>query len=504
MADTSVESGYALLIGVEKYEHLGPDKQLLAGRNDVLAYWKICLRLRYTLGKVRVLTTPKLTRDEVLLAVMATYPRKNPVDLQAEVDAWCQDPNTFQEATEQNIREGVQWLAKNLIQPGENPDRPREPLPGLMSYSGHGAQKDDELYLCPSNVTPELVHAVPYSDLRDMLAGAEENLTVFLDCCYAAEAAPTDHLAVPSLSAKGQAKLGAQAILQFGGRMFCASETGEISYQSNIGGHWRGAFSWAVGVVLGQWNMEQEGEFRQSTISHYELLFRARTLMNGLSFRQHPVLLNRLGNLPLFHYGLTAKPGETSNEPTAERRGGQVDPSYYFNFTQLQLIFNGTVVAMALVPNGDQTANGSTFYGGYEYWIVYRSFNTQNIGSWALVVNGLGVDQIGSSPSSAYAINSSATTWTGPSSYKPDQISSSDGTFDFGISMLCYGMSYEGNAAYSVTITWYNHVQANLRFGGLMPGYSTENIPLSVPRSSIPNIYKSAVNSFIYLPPPPM
>lgn len=503
MADTNVESGYALLIGVEKYEYLGPDKQLLAGRNDVLAYWKICLRLGYTPGKVRALTTPKLTRDEVLLAAMATFPRKNPMDLAAEVDAWCQDPNTFQEATEQNLREGVQWLAKSLVQAGGEYDRPAEPLPGLMSYSGHGAQKNDALYLCPSNVTPELVHAVPYSDLREMLAGAEENLTVFLDCCYAAEAAPTDHLAVPSLSAKGQAKLSGQAILQFGQRMFCASDVGEISYQSNIGGHWRGAFSWAVGVVLGQWNMEQEGDFRQSTISHYELLFRARTLMNGLSFRQHPVLMNRLGNLPLFHHGLTAKPGETSNEPTAERRKGQIDPSAHFAFTQLQLIFNGTVVATALVPNGNQTANDSTFYAGYEYWMVSAAFNTSSSGTWSLRVTGLASNQIGSSPSSAYSQISSTTTWTGPGTYWPNQAAymSGTGSFDYGITMNSALVTPTGGSSYyRVNITWYNHFQGNLRFG-ITPGYPTFTQTLSAPLSGIANIYVSATNIFNYTPP---
>ena len=39
--------GCALLIGVEAYNGLPAEKQLHAGRNDVLSYWKVCRRLGY-------------------------------------------------------------------------------------------------------------------------------------------------------------------------------------------------------------------------------------------------------------------------------------------------------------------------------------------------------------------------------------------------------------------------------------------------------------------------
>src|SRR5215470_18060953 len=60
--------GCALLIGVETYQGLASDKQLFAGRNDVLSYWRVCRRLGYRARHIRALTSPVLTRDDIIQA----------------------------------------------------------------------------------------------------------------------------------------------------------------------------------------------------------------------------------------------------------------------------------------------------------------------------------------------------------------------------------------------------------------------------------------------------
>src|SRR5262245_34901374 len=62
--------GCALLVGVEEYAAFDPThgRDLLAGRNDVLSYWKVCRRLGYRAEDIRVRTSPILTKEEILQA----------------------------------------------------------------------------------------------------------------------------------------------------------------------------------------------------------------------------------------------------------------------------------------------------------------------------------------------------------------------------------------------------------------------------------------------------
>src|SRR5215510_249922 len=114
--------GCALLIGVETYQGLPPDKQLFAGRNDVLAYWRVCRRLGYRARHIRVLTSPVLTRDEILHAEVDLALERDPQRTRAEVEAdvarrlvdapWG---DMLGEATHQAIRAGIAWLAQRLV-----------------------------------------------------------------------------------------------------------------------------------------------------------------------------------------------------------------------------------------------------------------------------------------------------------------------------------------------------------------------------------------------------
>ncbi|WP_437755844.1 caspase family protein [Sorangium sp. So ce1389] len=407
--------GVALLVGVESYRDHDEEggKDLLAGRNDVLAYWKVCRRLGYT--HLRVLSTPALQKEDLIRAERELAPELHPGEDEAEtrrrVEEWLsrgrQEADApielhdaamssrleaagapsvlLGEATSLQLEASARWLARRLVftvkLEWEQWRREEElmALPGFMAYSGHGAQRDGELLLCPSDTGPALENALSFSELRAIFDGGEDlpggkrpadNLTVVLDCCFAAASGPAGKAQratslTPAGSPAGKAPARSPEIAR---SVFCASGRDEQSYQAMLGGHWHGAFTWAFTVALEQWKIQQQGQFRQSTMSHAELLFRARTLLSALSFPQHPILVDELGNLPVFHHGAAA--GEaTSAEPDARRPGGQLDPSVKNGngFVYYEVRERGTNAPLAqIVVTNDKVNQGFTRYT--EYW----------------------------------------------------------------------------------------------------------------------------------------
>lgn len=389
--------GCALLIGVETYPGLPPDKQLFAGRNDVLAYWRVCRRLGYRARHIRMLTSPVLTRDEILQAEVDLALERDPHRTQAEVSAevarrladapWG---DMLGEATQQAIRAGVAWLAQRLVftvkLEGEGWSYAKEltGLPGLLAYSGHGAQLDGDLALCPTDVGADLSRALLFGELRALIDAGDDiraegtphpadNLTVVLDCCFAAGALPRGSLRVASLTPAGTTT-PAVAKREIGNRVFCASGRDELSSQAVLGGRWHGAFTWAFTRALEQWKTAPSGQFQKSTISHVELLFRTRMLLEALSFPQHPVLMDQIGNLPVFQHDSDVA-DDTSPEPTAERRGGQMDPSSPYAYYLLEGAPygpDGEWHWLAKVMAVKERRPGGGFEKDHEYWKFNR------------------------------------------------------------------------------------------------------------------------------------
>lgn len=389
--------GCALLIGVETYQGLPPDKQLFAGRNDVLAYWRVCRRLGYRARHIRALTSPVLTRDELLQAevdlVLERDPHRTRPEIEMEVARRLADApwgDMLGEATQQAIRAGVAWLAERLVftvkLEGEGWSFAKEltGLPGLLAYSGHGAQHDGDLALCPSDVGADLSQALPFAELRTLIDAGDDiraegtphpadNLTVVLDCCFAAATSKTGALRVTSLTSGGTGSV-AEARREIGNRVFCASARDESSSQAVLGGRWHGAFTWAFTRALEQWKSAPSGQFQKSTMSHVELLFRARMLLETLSFPQHPVLIDRIGNLPVFQHDSDVAE-ETSAEPTAVRREAQIDPST--GFAAYTILGSNETLLAEVVATNVADPHGSGMQAGREYWkITDTSFNS--------------------------------------------------------------------------------------------------------------------------------
>jgi hypothetical protein len=380
--------GCALLIGVESYPGLPPDKQLFAGRNDVLAYWRVCRRLGYRARHIRALTSPMLRKDEIIRAevdlVLERDPHRARAEIEAEVSHRLADApwhDMLGEASGAAIRAGVAWLAQHLVftvrleGAGWSFARELTGLPGVLAYSGHGAQRGGDLALCPSDVGADLARALPFAELRALIDAGDDiradgtprpadNLTVVLDCCFAASSAPSDALRVTSLTPG--AATAAIASREIGNRVFCASARDEPASQAVLGGHWHGAFTWAFTRALEQWKLAPSGQFHRSTISHIELLFRTRMLLEALSFPQHPVLVDAIGNLPVFRHD-SDRTDDASAEPTAARQIAQMDPGV-LDLRVYTLTSGGMPVASVLVTRTAKDHNHFAYEANREYW----------------------------------------------------------------------------------------------------------------------------------------
>ena len=376
----------ALLVGIESYPQY-PEKQLRAGRNDVLAFWKVCRRLGYAPRDIRVLTSPKLTVQDLVWAEIELLPDALPSEGAAREEKEKELRETLQSvvvdvAERQSILGGVKWLAESLAQRGGAAEE--QSLPGFFTYSGHGAQAGGELVLCPSDTGKAeggaLSNVIPLGELGAIFDRADpvkkegtphptDNLTVVLDCCFAASGVKPAGQIVPTLTTSEGIPVETGRSL-IGHRVFCASGSDKQSYQAMLGGYWYSAFTWALTVSLEQWTTDTEGPYTESMVSHNELLFRARTLMRALGFRQYPVFEDGvgLGNQRVFHHAASpTKP--PAQRPNAERPGGQMDPSLkgYAYYTISGINDAGTVPTLLAEVMAVNEENGR-FERHREYW----------------------------------------------------------------------------------------------------------------------------------------
>lgn len=398
--------GFAVLVGIERYPALSEREQLRAGRNDVLAFWKLCRRLKLRHEDITVLTSPRLDEQMLFdaekelfeedcerswldhfpelyprwkeakqgrgaserasscraeaLSVLDRTIRDNvrqwlartsltPAEAGSDSPARRLRRGAFLEATHENLRAAIDWLADALALTIESPrtaDGDRFTLPCLFHFSGHGAnvRGDGGLALCPSDVSRgsgELENTLSFRYLEEAFERSavapggppvrlDRTLTIFLDCCFAASGGRAmDGTAVATLTPGGPSPRET-LVKGLGCRLLCASERGEAAHQLKLDGRWRSAFSWACTTVLERWPVHKpgKGSKRRSSLSHGDLLLRVRILLEALNVPQRPRLMKpKYTNIPLFWHPSEKPVDVLATEPVeAETREGQADP----------------------------------------------------------------------------------------------------------------------------------------------------------------------------------
>lgn len=439
-------NAYALLIGVEDYSAFDATgaKNLLAGRNDVLAMWKVCRRMGYNPENIHVCTSPVLTPAQIVeveidlelsnekYAGEMRNAVKTPQGMD-ELRAKIRDtvvkttliamrwPQVLCPADSASIENQVNWLSTQLGQPFR--DGKGYLVPGILYYSGHGARVNAQLALCPSNATQmpngALNNVLKFASIEATLSKDDQNrgddtsplqyLTVLLDCCTAgaADGAQSDTRANPLIvdtSATSMedvnAALQAARESKLGRRTFCGSRADEQGQQALLDGRWRGAFTWAFCRAVEQWKVGAgSGLFAYSDVSHMELVFRTRMQLEALGFAQTPVLLDSIGNMPVFWSGVDrvdkgqklfpddpwilnfmGKPMTVTNPNTA-RDGIQLDPTLKTGYTMYTFTLSYTDATKPLtawvLSAADNSPDGA-WRANTEYWNVPAEFS----GAW--------------------------------------------------------------------------------------------------------------------------
>jgi len=420
----STFENYAVFIGVSDYSKYGASASLPGSVNDARLFWRVCRKMGFAPENMRILTSPRL----------------DPADLDGGAEA------NVREATSGEIVEAMKWLADKLGGEG----RPA----GLLTYSGHGDWLEGKgLVLCPSDVTgSNLDNALPFLDIRTIFAErlALSNLTAIVDCCHAAATVVRPDRQPMSLTGRPAPTEVLASIPPFGARQLVATKPEGSSWQAHIAGLPRGAFSWAVACVMEQWAPRPAGKSVELGLSYGDLLSRAKQLLGALSFEQEPVLLAPAGVevMPMLGRVEHEEWEETSAEPTARRKRGQLRPDVY------ELVLT--------VPDDSKSPYKGTItvVDDTEYWTIDRDFvRAAQLGSTKKTITMTASGNSRPPTPSSYAFRMSATRvswthWTGGSHHWDTYRFwwSSDPNF---VSMNFFTLSVDSNGTWSGSIQWH-------------------------------------------------
>lgn len=455
----------ALLIGIDDYSTYDRSRDAPVGtsdlpgsRNDARTFWRLCRLLGMRPENIRVLASP-------------------PIDFQELEGA---GPENVGPATEQEIVDKLEWLARRLADPA----RPT----GLLTYSGHGEVTPKQgLVLCPSDVRgdgePALDHAVPFGKINEILARHDvgENLTVVLDTCHSGGVADAAEARAKRCHKTGRVKSlrnrvvsainaqlaqghGAPPLEEINARVLAASGRDQVAYQSMFDGRFRGVFSWAVSCAMEQWQVIEEDGWARLDVSYGRLLETARGLIAALHFDQAPELRGPMGlaDLAFLHHGLTAHPGETAQMPSGGFKTEQLDPGFrdyvIYEIRDASSVLRGKVLVT-------RTAGGG-YQANREYW--YLSANLSNGNTYTFTG---GTAQAWSTPPSGLGTLSFKTnrtpTWS--SGTPSGTMLNYSNPFTGENIAMDWQMTASRSGGWSGSITWW-HSNTNDIFG---PGTST-------------------------------
>lgn len=268
---------FALLIGISDYSVHEDSRRsprgssaLPAGKNDALAFLRICGELGIAPENIHILTSPALAAGGTGGSV----------------------PGYAGPATRAEIEAQLVWLSSQLARDAGSEGAPV----GLLAYSGHGDFAGEELALCPSDVrakpgagpTDDLENVVGFDRVDEILRahpGAAENVTVVLDCCHASAAAAWGPGRRSSLTGRGPSP-SQVAPRSLGRSLLMAAEPGELARQGMFGGRAHGACTWALSAVADTWRAHSDRGAERLTISQGDLVRRAQRLLDALSIPQ--------------------------------------------------------------------------------------------------------------------------------------------------------------------------------------------------------------------------
>lgn len=354
---------FALIIGISDYSAYDASLQkqrgesdLRGGKNDALAFYRICRELGVAPKDIHVLMSPAFDASDTGHSV----------------------PGYVGLATRQEIEAQIGWLAQKLAHaPSE-----RYAPSGLLCFSGHGDFSGDDLALCPGDVRSagagkDLENVLGFDRIEEILRsypGAVESLTVLLDASHAGADKAWGPGRRASLTGRGKWTPG-RPPRTLARSTILAANPGEVARTMMVGGRAHGALTWALFTVASTWRSHSDRRSHDLSLSQGDLVGRAQTLLQALSVPQTITLQGGkdAAERSFFHRREVPstykplRPVEPSNQadPDVER--------WDFTLYTLRLtIENELLTAQVLSVGNASTALG--YDAGTEYWELTEEF----------------------------------------------------------------------------------------------------------------------------------
>lgn len=281
-------------------------------------------------------------------------------------------------ATSEAILDSMRWLGERMTE---------APGAALCVFCGHGAtaQNTGLLHmglttaLCTADLERDAAGVVQgtltVAALVNRMGGDEapawlRDVTLVLDCCYS----PVHGLR-PS---EGKLMTGSLPV-----RGILACDPLLTAYRLFDGDSWRGALSYALLTLLGQWTVERADGLAWSRVTAQTLVQRSAALLGLLGLTQQPLYIGppRAQLQPFLRPGLNASPSLSAINPDLPRPTEQIDAGWSgFRAYKVSVTVPSaggadvsTTVALVVVPgaHGGPEASGSiSFDPGREYWYM--------------------------------------------------------------------------------------------------------------------------------------
>lgn len=187
-------------------------------------------------------------------------------------------PGRFGLATRENILDSALAMAHRMAKEGATR--------GLVHFSGHGGMVPGQgPVLCPSDTVQDGSGLSNYVTLKELVEIFEEHapgtaLTLILDSCGSG--------VVPMSTQEDLDNALTLSGMREDDVLLSATGPGQLGMELELGGHWFGAFTWALDRALRVYRRRVELNTVFFDTSVHNLVYRAARLIEGLSLAQNP------------------------------------------------------------------------------------------------------------------------------------------------------------------------------------------------------------------------
>ncbi len=259
---TQTGATHALIVGINDY---GGADDLRGGVPDARAWVHLALEMGIPGPNITVLTRPQLDGSD-----------------------WAGDSRAagirFGDAARADLVGEARRLALKMGRAGE--------AKAMITFSGHGSWDAKRCaMLVPADGIADAGKRISLEAMLDLFEtrAARTDVTFFIDACHAARVSGEQRARARSIVGDAVPADAQMCALRRGGDiLLSATQPQSLSHEIEVGGEYRGAFSWAITSLLDRWGVRSAGIDPDFDISYADLLDRANQLLTAMEVAQPP------------------------------------------------------------------------------------------------------------------------------------------------------------------------------------------------------------------------